>query len=192
MFLLLLTTSFSMNSQNCNATFIAANTFTNQTITAATVRGALPPAAVTNIRITGTVNFNANVSFTNCLIRLDPGAIINVNNNATFTLLAASNIFACATQWQAINVNAGGAIVFRNSFIQGGRQGIVLNTGFNNASCVLTDNTFSLAGVVLKSMNIKMSLLEKISTEKLNSGIYFVRMKEKGKHVIIQRIVVAH
>jgi hypothetical protein len=140
--LLLLTSNLVMYGQNCNATFTLANTFTNQTINVATVRGAAPPAAVTNIRITGTVNFNANVTFTNCLIRLDADAVINVNNLSTFTVQSASTIFACVTQWRAINVNNGGSIVFRNSNILNGRQGIVLNTGFNNANCVLTDNFF--------------------------------------------------
>lgn len=110
-----------------------------------------------NIRISGTVAFNASVTMVRCTLLLDPGAVLNINNS-TFILAAdaagnRSVIFGCTSMWQAINVNVGSAIIFRNSTIQDGLQGIVFQQGFlpnlteirgcifnRNAVCITAQN----------------------------------------------------
>jgi len=118
----------------------------------------------TTVRIKGTVNFNANVTMVNCTILMDPGAVLNINNS-TFTMQDADNnaatandasvIFACNQMWQSINVNHGAAIIWRNSLIQGGRQGVVFAPNFNNAITELTGNTFRNNSVSITAGSVK-------------------------------------
>ncbi len=86
---------------------------------------------------------------------MDPGAILNINNS-TFSLLdnaaGRSVIFGCTTMWSAINVNWGGAVIFRNSNIQDGAFGLVFNQGFLNgvtqiSGCSFSRNSNSIAAV---------------------------------------------
>lgn len=88
---------------------------------------------------------------------MDPGAIINVNG-ATFNLWNNANglsfIFACTTMWQAINVNNGGSISFRGSSIRGGKQGIVINPGFNNGASEITNCSFTGNSSAITATNV--------------------------------------
>ena len=109
-------------------------TYNNSTLTTAT--------AYTNkkIRIIGTVNFNANVTLTQCVVDMDPGATLNIGNNSTFgvydnpSTVTPTFIQACNAMWNAINILPGSTIIGRGSHISGGRTALVFHNGFNNAS----------------------------------------------------------
>lgn len=128
--------------QSCNPLPTFNTVFTNQTVSTAQV------FTSQNIRITGTVNFNANITMINCDILMDPGAVLNINNS-TFTLksyfangFGRSHIYGCTQMWGSININANGAINFQNSDITDSRFGIICNQGFSNGICQVTGCTF--------------------------------------------------
>jgi hypothetical protein len=154
----LLTYLACAQAQDCNNLPVFTVNLNNQTINASTTY----PAG-TAIRITGTVNFNANVTMISCTVLMDPGAVLNINNS-TFTLLDTDNdrtttsdasfIFGCTQMWQAINVNVGGAVVWRNSIMRDGVQGLTFNAGFNNGSTEIEDNTFSSNTSAITANNV--------------------------------------
>lgn len=129
-----------LHSQSCNPLPAFNQQFNNQTLNA--------PQTFTaqNIRITGTVNFNANITMVRCTVLMDPGAILNINNS-TFSLLdnatGRSVIYGCTTMWQSINVNANGAVILRNSNIRDGVFGLVFNQGFLNGVTQISGCSFS-------------------------------------------------
>ncbi len=165
---LMLSFLWDLNGQSCNPLPTFNRTFTNTTVTTAAT------FTSENIRITGTVNFNANITLAYCTVLMDPGAILNINN-ATFGLLYGSRIYGCDGMWKAIKVNDKSSIVFENSVIRDGQQGIVFGPKFNNEntritgcyfgrnSCSITANhldnlTFAaFTGNIFKS-NISMSV----------------------------------
>lgn len=162
--------------QDCNnlPVYTAGNTFNNVTITQPISR------IDQNIRISGTVNFNANVTFTNCIILMAPNAVININNSI-FRLLPGvigtpsagmrSVIFGCGTMWQSINVNTGSGIVFTNSNIRDGRQGIVFKSGFNNATSEITGCSFALNSVAITATSVPNFTLSAFSNNNFNGII---------------------
>jgi hypothetical protein len=102
-----------------------------------------------NIRISGTVAFNAPVTMVGCTVLMDPGATLNVNS--TFKIAALNpntsnptrtTIFACTTMWNAINVNFGASIEFSNSNIQGGISGIAFMQGYLSSTSSITGCIF--------------------------------------------------
>ena len=146
---------WQINGQNCSSLPVFNFTFNSQNpnINVPTV---FP--ANSNIRITGTVNFNANVTMPRCTLLMDQGAILNINNS-TFTLTAdvagnRSVIFGCTTMWQAINVNQGAAVIFRDCTIGDGRLGLVFNQGFNNSLTELRGNFFVANSTAITANNV--------------------------------------
>ena len=112
-----------------------------------------------NIRITGTVNFDANVTMVRCTLLLDANAVLNIRNNATFRVEAdlagnRSVFFGCGTMWNSINISQGCALILRNSIIRDGRNGIVFRNGFNNTVSEISGNIFSRNSVAITANNV--------------------------------------
>ncbi len=126
-------------SQSCNPLPAFNQQFNNQTINVAQTFTAQ------NIRITGTVNFNANITMVRCTVLMDPGAILNINNSR-FSLLdnatGRSVIFGCTARWTAINVNANSAVILRNSDVRDGAMGFVFFQGFLNSVTQISGCSF--------------------------------------------------
>ena len=150
-------------AQNCAALPIFNTSFTNQNLNVATTY------TNQNIRITGTVNFNANVTMVRCTVLLDPGAILNIGNNATFRVEAdlagnRSVLFGCGTMWNSININQGCALILRNSIIRDGRKGLVFRNGFNNAISEIVGNIFTKNSVAITATDVTNFTFSAFST----------------------------
>lgn len=139
-----------LNSQSCSPLPVFNQQFNNQTINIAQTFTAQ------NIRITGTVNFNANITMVRCTVLMDPGAILNINNS-TFSLVdnaaGRSVIFGCGSMWQSINVNANSAVILRNSNIRDGIFGLVFNPGFLNGVTQISGCSFSRNSISILAIN---------------------------------------
>ncbi|MBP6827280.1 MAG: hypothetical protein KA165_12030, partial [Saprospiraceae bacterium] len=67
-----------------------------------------------------------------------------------------SVIFGCTTMWQAINVNQGAAVIFRDCTIGDGRLGLVFNQGFNNSLTELRGNYFVANSTAITAINVNI------------------------------------
>jgi hypothetical protein len=146
-----------IDCQNCNPLPAFDQQFNNQTLNQ-------PQTFIAqSIRITGTVNFNANITMLGCTILMDPGAVLNINNSV-FSLLSSlpngfgrSVIYGCNTMWQSINVNAGSAVILRYSDIRDSRLGLVFQQGFLNGvteikGCRFTDNSNAISATNVNNL----------------------------------------
>ncbi len=106
-----------ISAQTCsNFTALPANTFINTTLnTPLTLTGV-------NVRISGNVTFNNDVTFIGCIIFMEPNATVTINPNqttglSTFSLLptalgVGTTIFACNGMWRAINITSNTAVSY--------------------------------------------------------------------------------
>ena len=138
-------------SQSCNPLPTFNQQFNNQTLNVAQTFTAQ------NIRITGTVNFNANITMVRCTVLMDADAVLNINNS-TFSLLdnatGRSVIYGCTTMWSATNVNSNGAVILRNSNIRDGIFGLVFNQGFLNGVTQISGCSFSRNSNSILAVNV--------------------------------------
>jgi hypothetical protein len=148
---LLLSCLWHLYSQSCNPLPVFNQQFNNQTLNQAQTFTAQ------NIRVTGTVNFNANITMVRCTVLMDPGAVLNINNS-TFSLLdnaaGRSVIYGCNSMWQSINVNANSAVILRNSNIRDGRLGFVFQQGFINGVTQISGCTFARNSASITATNV--------------------------------------
>jgi hypothetical protein len=143
-----------LTGQSCDPLPTFNRTFSNTTVTA--------PAMFVgeNIRITGTVNFNANITMVRCTVLMDPNAVLNINNS-TFSLVGnlsgRSVIYGCGFMWQAINVRANAAVRLENSDIRDGIQGVAFFNGFLNgvtqiSGCEFSRNLASITALSVQNL----------------------------------------
>jgi hypothetical protein len=110
-----------------------------------------------NIHISGTVSFNADISFVGCNVFMDPGATLNINNShfiATSSSTQKTFIFGCTTMWNAVNINAGGSIEISNTEISDGNHGIAFHQGYNPALSGIWNCNFKANNTAITASNI--------------------------------------
>ncbi len=124
----------------------------NQTIANATVYN------TQNIRISGTVNFNASVSMFGCTVLMDPNATLNVNagmftarNNANGTQTV---FFGCTSMWNTINIHNSAGIDMRNCIVQDAQRALTFFNNFDNAGSIIQDNLFRRNLVSIGATNV--------------------------------------
>ncbi|MCE7921494.1 MAG: right-handed parallel beta-helix repeat-containing protein [Haliscomenobacteraceae bacterium CHB4] len=131
---------FRSLAQDCNNLPAFQVNWNNQTITT--------PAVYNNqnIRVTGTVTFNADITMVRCTVLLDPGATIVVGAGTIFSASSDAAgrtvFFGCTGMWNSITVGNNAAIKFRECTIRDGEYGILLQGNYNWPVSELVNNSF--------------------------------------------------
>ncbi|MCK6650388.1 MAG: hypothetical protein L6Q66_12095, partial [Bacteroidia bacterium] len=84
-----------------------------------------------NIRITGTVYADVNITFANCNIIMQPNAKIQLQNSTIFKLTEKTHVYSCTDMWDGIYSSSPTQkiIVEQNAFVEDGLNAIVSENG---------------------------------------------------------------
>jgi hypothetical protein len=124
----------------------------NRDIANGTLLSSLWPAnsmvTAQNIRITGTVYADVNVTFANCNIIMQPNAKIQLQNSTILKLTEKTHVYSCTELWDGIyaSTTTQKIIVEQNAFIEDAQNAIVSENGgqYDLSMCIFNKNKIGL------------------------------------------------
>jgi hypothetical protein len=148
------------DSRGCTATSTVTVTVSlaqcsvtlNRDIANGTLLSSLWPAnsmvTAQNIRITGTVYADVNVTFANCNIIMQPNAKIQLQNSTILKLTEKTHVYSCTELWDGIyaSTTTQKIIVEQNAFIEDAQNAIVSENGgqYDLSMCIFNKNKIGL------------------------------------------------